>query len=805
MKWLFYISLLLCSCSALSQNISVVGTVKDASYREAIPHCQIVVISPNDTSIVVANEKGKYKIPVKENTTYQFQFQATLMVPKTHTVKVKKKTIKLNVILEESNNLPEFEVTSSDSAREQLTFMKPIDGVIFTLGKKSVAIGIEDLDVNVGTASSRQVYKSVPGLNIWESDGAGIQLGIGGRGLSPNRTANFNTRQNGYDMSADALGYPETYYTPPLEALDRIQLIRGAASLQFGTQFGGLLNFVLKEGNRDTTLAVEVKKTLGSFGLNSLYISAGGTKNKWNYYTYVYHKYGNDFRPNARFNVWSGHTHLQYEISEKASISGEFTHMQYLNQQAGGLTDLQFYNDPLQSNRERNWFAVNWNLASIKLHAKLGSKLRLESQFFGLMAFRKALGFLGNINRIDPLQERDLIWGEFKNYGNETRLLGHYNVKNKTWFYVVGTRFYRGYSSGLQGDADPGYGPTFNYMNDAPNESDYEFPSQNHSIFGEHIFYLTDRFAITPGFRFEHILTAANGRYYNRILNGAGQVVFEEIISETRSNERTFVLGGLGISQKWSDSVEFYTNFSQNYRSISFSDIQIANPNFQIDPDIQDEKGFNFDIGVRGQIPQRLTYDISAFYLQYRDRIGILNQRDPVLFNTFQYRTNVADSRTLGIESFVSWNALQALVPASKIAGYVFTNLAFIHSEYINTDNSAIQGKQVEHVPNITAKIGLRIKWGKWSVSSQYSYTSDQYSDATNAQSTPNSVNGIIPAYQIVDLSASFQANANLKLDFGINNLLNESYFTRRAGGYPGPGIIPSATRNFYVTGALNF
>ena len=95
------------------------------------------------------------------------------------------------------------------------------------------------------------------GLNIWESDGAGVQLGIGGRGLSPNRNSNFNTRQNGYDISADPLGYPESYYSPPLEAIERIEIVRGAASLQYGTQFGGMLNFKFKKGTPKVNKGVE--------------------------------------------------------------------------------------------------------------------------------------------------------------------------------------------------------------------------------------------------------------------------------------------------------------------------------------------------------------------------------------------------------------------------------------------------------------------------------------------------------------------------------------------------------------------
>ena len=58
---------------------------------------------------------------------------------------------------------------------------------------------------------------------------------------------------------------------------------------------------------------------------------------------------------------------------------------------------------------------------------------------------------------------------------------------------------------------------------------------------------------------------------------------------------------------------------------------------------------------------------------------------------------------------------------------------------------------------------------------------------------------GTIPAYSIVDLNIT-QSFGAIEISAGINNLLDEDYFTRRATGYPGPGIIPSDGRSFYVT-----
>jgi Fe(3+) dicitrate transport protein len=55
------------------------------------------------------------------------------------------------------------------------------------------------------------------------------------------------------------------------------------------------------------------------------------------------------------------------------------------------------------------------------------------------------------------------------------------------------------------------------------------------------------------------------------------------------------------------------------------------------------------------------------------------------------------------------------------------------------------------------------------------------------------------PSYYVADFSASYKWKS-WKLEAGVTNFTNNSYFTRRATGYPGPGIIPSDTRTFYTT-----
>lgn len=677
-----------------------------------------------------------------------------------------------------------------------------VEGTGIYAAKKSEVIDIDQLTANLATNNPRQVFAKVAGFHIWESDGAGIQLGVGGRGLSPNRTSNFNTRQNGYDISADALGYPESYYTPPVEALDQIEIIRGAASLQYGTQFGGMINFKFKRGNENVPIEVNSRQTGGSFGFFNSFNSIGGQVGDVNYYSFYQYKRGNGWRDFSDFEVHTAFASVAWDINENIRLSGEYTYMNYLAQQPGGMTDRQFQENPRQSLRERNWFNVDWQVAALKADIALSSQTKINTRTFVIGSSRQALGNLERINVVDFGEERTLITGDFNNIGNETRLLHTYTLFKNPANLLIGGRFYRGFTRQRQGDADATSEPNFQYLN--PNDlenSDYDFPSNNIALFAEHIFRPTDKLSIVPGIRWENILTEADGFYRQRVFDFAGNIVADSITQEIRSRERSFALLGLGLSYQAHDRIEIYANASQNYRSITFNDLRIANPNFAIDPDIQDESGYTADIGARGGVSDFLFFDFSLFYLRYEDRIGLLLRSDvPPLFLPYRYRTNIADSRTYGLELFSQVNITNLFYreePSYDLS--FFTNISIIDARYINTDDPTIRNKYVELVPPFMLRAGLSFSIDKLSTSLQGSYTYEHYTDATNAIRTSTAVNGIIPSYMVWDFSVRYSFEY-FAIDTGINNLLNEMYFTRRAEGYPGPGIIPSEGRSFYLT-----
>ena len=165
-------------------------------------------------------------------------------------------------------------------------------GTSIYAGKKTEVVLISKSNASLALNNARQIYSQVAGLNIFQNDDAGLQLNIGGRGLDPNRTSNFNTRQNGYDISADVLGYPESYYTTPAEALEKIEIIRGAASLQYGTQFGGLINLIIKKPSQIKGNRYLMRNTSGSNSFFNNFTSVDGSNKTVSYYAFINYKKG---------------------------------------------------------------------------------------------------------------------------------------------------------------------------------------------------------------------------------------------------------------------------------------------------------------------------------------------------------------------------------------------------------------------------------------------------------------------------------------------------------------------------------
>ena len=803
---LFFLSFFLATASAFAQKNSVSGTILDEKRQ---PLAGVSVYLQGTIRGVQSDRTGTYIL--KDIPAGTYQLVVSLVGFQTYTQELNLEagaSQQLPITLQEATlELGEFSISASRGIQGQ-GHLPEVEDYRINAGKKNELIRIGELNANLAMNNSRQIFAKTPGISIWENDGSGVQLGVASRGLNPNRSWEFNVRMNGYDITPDPMGYPEAYFTPPMEVVEQIEIVRGASSLQYGSQFGGLMNFVLRKPDPSTRFTAETVNTVGSNGLFSSFNYLGGTEGKWSYTAYFQKRTGNGWRANGAFDTNHAHLEVNYAASNRLKLGLEMTSMTADTQQPGGLTDAQFEDNPQQSTRARNWFSTPWFIPALTAEYLISPKTKVSWKAFGTFAERNSVGFMRPIHVEDDLGNRQVDRDYYTTYGSEVRLSSSYTLWGREQTLVGGLRYFNGHIDRKQlGLGTRGSELDYSVAAGAFARN-LDFSNTNLAAFVEQVFRLTDRFLLTGGFRLEQIQSTMQGQL-NR-LNGVPQ--FLEPITRSRS----FALFGAGAEYHVTKNSEFYANLSQAYRPVLISDLTPPATTDIIDPNLKDSKGYNFDLGYRGSWTSALQFDLSYFHLNYADRIGTIAQIDPKGGIT-QFRTNLGTSISRGFEGYVEVDPITAIFESSRV-GYVhlFASLAYVDATYGDFELTSVtngqiekrnlKGNRVENAPRKINRFGATYRYSKFSMTWQLSDIGEAFADASNTV-VPNAAAtvGLIPAYQVQDLSASWNFWKQHSVKAGVNNLTDARYFTRRAGGYPGPGILPADGRTFYLTAALKF
>lgn len=792
--------------TVFSQKSSIIGKVSDSSKQDLVG---ANIILKGTVRGVQTNSKGEFIIKGLNAGNYTLVATLLGLKAKETNISLGENEVKtVNFELEdETYTLNDIQVVASRGVRGN-EHLAEIDNYTINATKKNEVIKLDHINANLAMNNSRQIFSRTPGISVWENDGSGIQLSVASRGLSPNRSWEFNVRMNGYDITPDPMGYPEAYYTPPMEVVDRIEIVRGASSLQYGPQFGGLMNFVLRKPDISTRITVESQNTVGSNGLFSTFNYIGGTEGRLSYTAYYQKRFGDGWRDNSYYNTDHAHAELSYAITNKFKIGAEVTYMTYKSQQAGGLTDAQFAQDARQSVRSRNWFSTPWLVPSVSAEYIFSEKTKLSWKAFGVVAERSSVGNVAAITAVDNLSSsRQVDRDYYNNFGSELRFITDYKFLGMNNTVASGLRYYNGnIDRQQQGKGSTSMDMEFSVEAEYPR--DLNFNNINKAAYFENIFRFSKRFLMTAGARLENINSIMQGRF--SLSNGQAN----NLTPITR--ERSFLLFGGGAEYHLTSQTEFYSNISQAYRPVLISDLTPPATTDVIDENLQDARGYNFDFGYRGKVGNYLNFDIDYFYVNYNNRIGTITQTN-ASNQRYQFRTNLGRSISQGFEGYVEFDPVTAFFKTSKI-GYVsiFTSLAYIDATYRDFKTTSVvngqvvegnlSGKRVENAPRKINRFGITYNKKGFSMTWQMSDIGKAYADASNTE-TANSAatTGLIPAYSVQDLSASFKFLKHYNVKAGVNNLTDERYFTRRAGGYPGPGILPADGRTFYLSAGIKF
>jgi len=607
-------------------------------------------------------------------------------------------------------------------------------------------------------------------------------------------------RQNGYNTNSDMFGYPEDHYTPPMQAISEIQLVRGSAALQFGSQFGGMMNYVMKSGDSSRPFVLESEQTMGSNKFFNSFNAVGGTVGKINYYAYFDQRQGDGWRPSAAFVYQSYYAGLTYRFNEKGSIALQFSRMNYRQQIAGGLTDAQFKQDAQQSTRFRNFFNPEINIPALLFNYELSPSTQLSVTSHYVGGQRNSVQFINTPNIADTFNTalgsynpRQVDRDYYSGFTTEARLLHRYTLGKMSAAVTGGIRYFSEDTRRKQ----KGVGTTGNDFDLSlvkPYGIDLRLHTNNYTVFAENLLRVTSRFSITPGVRYEIIESSLKG-----VINNASfPVVY--------TGKRNFPLFGTGLQHQVNASTQLYGNISQAYRPYIYASITPADQIGIIDPNLKDSRGYDIDLGYRGRMGDWLHFDVNLFYVYYGNRAGQLTLTKPDN-STYLYTTNIGNAVAKGVEAYTEVSLAGAgLITGNRIDIRIFNSLAYTHGRYIsgqinnNGHNSSLKGNRTEGTPDWIDRAGLIFQSGALRSTVQYSYVGKGFSDANNTAFNSTGATGVVPSYHIWDWSADWAFLTHYHVSAGVNNLADARYFTRRINMYPGPGILPADGRTFYVS-----
>jgi Fe(3+) dicitrate transport protein len=711
-----------------------------------------------------------------------------------------------------SDTLAEVRVEAESESDETIQgpYLPPVQGTRIFAGKKTSVLDLDEFP-RIANNNYRQALAKTPGLFISEETSPLVSIGY--RGLDPHRVQFTQVLRDGIPIHADQFGYPESYFTPPLDTVDRIEFFRGGAALLFGPQPGGALNYVTHRPRIDRPFSFGTAHTFGSWNYYSNFSYADGTVGRVGYYAYFNHRSSDGFRTaNSDFDLNAGSIKLVLDATTDSRWILSFDIYEEQHGEPGGLT---FATGPNAVNYDTNRNAASRLFDVFELQRWSGSlawerdfsedtRLTLTAWggYYSRYSARQRGGGFGTLPTGPTANSNTIEHQEFYTQGFEGRLRHDYPLFGGKHTVTGGVQAYHTYSPredrrGATANARDGV-----LRNDSEREVFY-LP-----VFVENRFKWGN-FSLTPGVRLENVWQGVT-EHLNLDKTAAGTPLAD------KDEHRVVPLFGLGVAYEFTPRVELYGNLSQSYRPKIYTQTVPTGGTTIVPEDLRESRAIQYEIGFRGNPTLWLQWDASVFLMEFDDQIGSI-----ALPGGRSTLANVGRAQHRGVEAAAEVDLLGIFASAHDAllesgsgspkdpkrngqAVWSFTerygtlslygNLTLLDAEFVS---GPLDGRTPRYAPDHIVRTGLiyRLR-DRLKVAFLGTFTGDSFADDAN---TPQ---WFVPASTVWDLTAEARIYKDvLSVHAGINNLFDEDYYLRiRADG-----IDPAPRRNFTAGLSLKF
>lgn len=643
---------------------------------------------------------------------------------------------------------------------------------------------------------ANELMRRIPGVVINDNSGpVAMRLNIGMRGLNPDRSRTVLMLEDGLPITLAPYGEPETYYSPPIDRMSHVEVVKGSGQILYGPQtVGGVINFVTPDPPARTHADFDLQGGQRGFFAGNGLIGGSSEDQKVGWLFNILHKRGSGFR-DFFFDIddLQGKVILKpadaHTISAKMGYYDENSNSTYL-----GLTTPMYLANPNQNPVASDFLKVKRLSASVSHSMAVNPHLVWSSALFGYtttrdwaradfdratVAGRQYWGVFGDSSvpggaifvRNTALDRNR----QFQVFGVQTGASAQYMIGGIRNMLDAGIRYI-----GERMDDQQLEGSTFSARTGALRDDEDRY-GKAFSGFVQNRFSLTKRLTLTPGVRLEHynyerhILRAVVGGVATNVDRRAGDGV-------------TKAIPGFGAAFQVTPLVSLFGGVHRGFAPPRVKDsISSAGQSLNLDAELS----WNYEIGMRVQANRAVGGEFTYFRMDFQ------NQIIPAAQSGGATTTLVNGGETLheGIETSLRVNYGLLLGWSSAL----YTDLRFMHlADAKFTRNTLFGGNRLPYAPENTFSflLGFRQRQG-FGAQLDATYVGSQFSD--NNQTVTPSVDGtvgLVPSYILWNLNVDYTVQRErfqFRPYFSVKNLADRVYIASRAPQGIQPGLFRQA------------
>lgn len=660
--------------------------------------------------------------------------------------------------------------------------LREIPGSVFLISREEIAER-RPMDAN-------EVLRTVPGVHIREDSGpVGMRLNIGIRGLNPDRSRSLLVLEDGLPLSLAPYGEPEMYYSPPIDRMSRIEILKGSGSIVHGPQtIGGVLNFVTPDPPSQPQGTLDLIG--GQRGFFTGQASYGGTNGNVGWFINGLRKQGDGWRDfffdindiTSKFNVAISDVQ---RVTLKFGVYDERSNSTYL-----GLTDSQFRTNPNLNVVPDDLLKVKRYSGALMHQYVLSPRALLSSSVFGYSTIRNwrrqdfdrspAAGRRYLAVHGDPTIPGDALYmrdstgnrnREFDVAGAETRLSLEHNGLGIRQRLETGVRYV--YEQHRDRHID---GSHYLALSGVIREDEMRTGGAS-SGFIQNRMYITDRLTITPGLRIENYDYTRN--IFRQRVGGVPTDV------NVRNGDNVLKpIPGLGVSFQAAAPLTLFGGVHRGFAPPRVKDaITRSGDSLLLDAELS----WNYEAGARVQVGRGVRAEATFFATDFQNQIIPATQSGGAVTTLI----NGGETMHRGTE------LLLALDWARLLSNSFGLYTEFRHT-YIRTaefTNGIFRGNRLPYAPeqSLGIRTGYRHRRG-FAVHIDGTRVGDQFGDnRQTVQGSADGTIGLIPSYWVWNLTAGHEIQRErygVSPFVTIKNLADARYISSRAPQGIQPGMF---------------